>query len=84
MKVGGRRRITVDRKLLCPGLREDADPRIGCHLTRPDRNGHYVGVRKETLIVEATLIESCIPVLFRAIRMGGSYVIFWQVRCHPS
>ena len=37
MAVGGHRRITVDRKLLCPGLREDADPRIGCHLTRPDQ-----------------------------------------------
>ena len=85
MAVGGHRRFRVDRQRVCPGLREDADPRIGCHLLRPER--HFVNeiyVRKEALIVEATLAESCIPVVFRAIKLGGEYVILKQVRCRDS
>ena len=85
MAVGGRRRIRVDRQRVCPGLREDADPRARCPLLRPER--HFVNevyVRKEALIVEATLTESCSPVLFRAIKLGGGYFIFKQVGCRDS
>ncbi len=85
MAVGGRRRITIDRKLVCLGLREDADPRARCHLLRRERHFvNEVNVRKKALIVEATLIESCTPVVFRAIKLGGEYVILKQVRCRDS
>jgi hypothetical protein len=78
MAVEGRRRITVDRSLVCMNLKMDADPRAACGLV--DRNT----VHKEKLIVEATLTESCIPVLFRAIYMNGNYLIKWPVRCRNS
>lgn len=78
MTVGGRRRLIVDRSLVCMNLKMDADPRAACGLV--DRNT----VRKEKLMVEATLTESCIPILFRAIYMNGNYLIKWPVRCRNS
>jgi hypothetical protein len=55
----------------------DADPGAACHLVGYDdfRNS----VRKEKLIVEATLTEFCIPVVFKA-----PYVISRVVRCRDS
>ena len=67
MAVGGKRRITIDRELVCnPG---------GCNLFRVER--HFVNevrLRKEQLIVEATLTESCAPVRLR-IRPGGTMTL---------
>jgi hypothetical protein len=77
MAVGGKRRITVDRSLVCTAVKADAGPGAGCHLVGYDdfRNS----VRKEKLIVEATLTESCLPVVFK-----GPYIISQVVRCRDS
>jgi len=56
MTVGGKRRITENKELVC---RREATN--GCHLVEPGNIGKPAYVRKETLIVEATLTESCIP-----------------------
>ncbi len=56
MAVGGKRRITVNKELVCG--REATN---GCHLVGPGNSGKPTYVRKDALIVEATLTESCIP-----------------------
>lgn len=56
MAVGGKRRITIDRELVCS---RDANHR--CHLVGPGNFGEHIYVRKENIIVEATLTKSCIP-----------------------
>ena len=63
MSVGGRRKITVDKSLVCTDLPEQADPRATCDLI-----GYALvtPVRKEQLVVEATLTASCIPVKLAA------------------
>lgn len=61
MAVGGKRRITVDRKLICMGIPDDGPPLAKCPVMGPGNHG----VLKQKLIVEATLTESCIPVRFR-------------------
>lgn len=55
MAVGGKRRITVDAHLVCTG--DDTY----CGLVGPGNSGKSYSVRKEALIVEATLTKSCIP-----------------------
>jgi hypothetical protein len=86
MAVGGRRRITIDRSLICTHLPQDADPRAVCDLIAPDQHGRHRGpdVRKETLTVEATLTESCKPILFRAISMNGNYLIKKLTDCKSA
>lgn len=54
MAVGGKRHITIERELVGDGL-----------LVHGPQGKNRVGVRKEKLIVEATLTASCIPVLLR-------------------
>jgi hypothetical protein len=61
MAVGGKRRITVDRKLICMGIPDDA-PLAKCPVIGPGNHGPRYDVLKQRLIVEATLTESCIPV----------------------
>ena len=79
MAVGGRRRITIDPQLVC------GERVVGCHLTNYDLTGNGTSVRKEKLIVQAVLTESCIPVSFKAIKWsGGSYVIDREVWCRNS
>ena len=78
MAVGGRRRYTVDQSLVCEGIPMDAGPKAGCYLA--DRTE----VRKETLLVEATLTESCIPLSFRAIYMNGEYLLHFRAGCRNS
>ncbi len=61
MAVGGKRRITVSPGLVCfMGIVEDAsngaNPKATCSLIIG-----RAAVRKEQLIVEATLTDSCIP-----------------------
>ncbi len=56
MAVGGKRRITVDRKFVCENIPDNAPPLAKCSVVGPNH------VLKQKLIVEATLTESCIPV----------------------
>ena len=62
MAVGGKRRITVDRKLVCESISDDAPPLAKCLVVGPGNHGPRYDVLKQKLIVEATLTESCIPV----------------------
>lgn len=55
MAVGGKRRITVDASLVCSG--KDTY----CHLVGPGNFNHGTELSRQTLIVDATLTESCIP-----------------------
>ena len=81
MAVGGYRRITIAPKLVCQSYgTEEADPKIACGLvggSRKEDGG--MAVRKETLIVDATLTDSCIPVfLFIPVIYHGEF------RCRSS
>ena len=74
MAVGGKRRITVSPNLVCyasavgQSLDKGADPSATCGLVSGDKNGvGGMAVRKEMLVVEATLTAACIPV-FRGSR----------------
>lgn len=60
MAVGGKRRITVNRKLVCENIRDDASPEAKCLVVGIPLHG--ASTLKEQLVVEATLTESCIPV----------------------
>ena len=78
MRVGGRRRMTIDRTLVCTNIPDDAP--LGAHCTLVGSNPeNIVLVRKQTLIVEATLTESCNPVVaWQGLYMLGGYMIHWQ------
>ena len=66
MAVCGRRRITISPELVCDG------PDAGYYLLRPERQFvNEIAVHKKTLVVEATLTESCAPVRFRWRDSGG-------------
>ncbi|SPP65340.1 hypothetical protein NITLEN_30254 [Nitrospira lenta] len=78
MAVGGQRRFTVDRSLVCLNIKMDAGPNATCGLIE------RIKVRKEKLIVEAALIESCIPLSFRAIYMNGEYLLHFRAGCRNS
>jgi len=65
MAVGGRRRITVDRSLVCTNLPDQVDSRAGCLLLGDSEIPERM-VRKETLVVEANLTQACIPVKLEA------------------
>lgn len=55
MAVGGKRRITIDPRLVCTG--DDTY----CSLVGPGNYGKSYHVNRETLIVEVMLSKSCIP-----------------------
>ena len=76
MAVGGKRRITIDRELVCEGAQDSPTfGRAGCYLLRVERNFvNEISVRKDTLIVDAALTESCAPVRLR-IRPGGTLTL---------
>ena len=73
MAVGGKRRITIEPELVSSGL-----------LVQGRRTYENVGVRKEKLIVEATLTASCIPVLLRVPGPGSGYFIEREIRCRDA
>lgn len=76
MAVGGKRRITIEPEVVCQNPKDD-----GC-LLLSDKFGHNpLGVRRERLIVEATLTESCAPVIFQALHVNGTHIINKQVWC---
>jgi hypothetical protein len=63
MAVGGKRRIIVDRKLVCEGMPDHFPPEAKCQAVGIPLQG--AEVMKQQLIVEATLTGSCMPVRFR-------------------
>jgi hypothetical protein len=81
MAVGGKRRMTIDRSKVCSTLKMDADPRAECILVGRSRIKGSL-VRKEALIVEATLTESCIPVVIRGYIL--KYGFYWEVTCRAQ
>lgn len=71
MAVGGRRRITIQLRLVCEEYgTEVANPKISCGLVSSDRKGEGGrAVYKEMLVIEATLTAFCISV-FRGSRQA--------------
>jgi hypothetical protein len=83
MTVGGKRRIIVDRSLVCIGVKINAGPEAACHLAGYDLFQN--SVRKEKLIVEATLTESCLPVMLKLFEVQpGRYVTSRVAGCRDS
>lgn len=60
MAVGGKRRITVDKTLICESMPDNAPSEAKCLIVGIPLHG--ASTLKQKLIVEATLTESCIPV----------------------
>ena len=86
MAVGGKRRMVIAPNLVCyPGAvgestSEGADPNTSCTLVQRNwKEGGLNKVRKETLMVEATLTASCIPGF-----SGIPRVLRWESRCRDS
>jgi hypothetical protein len=76
MAVGGKRRITIEPEVVCQR------PEVKGCLLMSDKFGHNpLGVRRERLIVEATLTESCAPVIFQALYVNATHIINKQVWC---
>ena len=73
MAVGGKRRITIEPKLVSGGL-----------LVKGSNSNNRIGVREEKLIVEATLTASCVPVLLRALHVNVGYVLEREIRCRDA
>lgn len=67
MAIGGQRRITIHPSLVCDHLGANGNPNATCLFNQGVR------VRKQELIVEATLTKSCIPqvVVLPSIASGG-------------
>jgi hypothetical protein len=77
MAVGGKRRITIEPEVVCQNPKDE-----GC-LLLSDKFGHNPTlVRRDRLIVEATLTESCAPTIFQALYKNGTHIINKQVWCH--
>lgn len=74
MAVGGRRRIIVDSRMVCAGIEADAPPTARCHLVGPGNTKEGALVRKNKLIVEATLTEACVPFMVQGF--------VWRFRVH--
>jgi hypothetical protein len=78
MAVGGRRRMTIDRTLVCTNIPEGDPLRTQCKLLGSTSKDEVI-VRKQDLIVEATLTESCNPVItFQTLYIFGDYMIKLQ------
>ena len=83
MAVGGKRRMTVSPNLACYGgavgdsTAERGNPKAECVLAQGDKD--IVIVRKDALIVEATLTASCIPVF-----MEIPFIYKGQFRCRDA
>lgn len=76
MAVGGKRRITIEPEVVCQDPKDE-----WCRLLS-DKFGHNpLGVRRQRLIVDATLTESCAPVIFQALAVNGTHFIQKQVWC---
>ena len=70
--------MTIDRKLVCTNIPEGDPLRTQCKLIGSTFKDEVI-VRKQDLIVEATLTESCNPVIvWRALYIFGDYMINLQ------
>lgn len=87
MAVGGKRRMVIAPNLVCyqgavgESTAKGADPRVTCTLVATEgrlEKNQSNKVRKETLIVEATLTASCIPSI-----AGIPRVFTWET-CRDS
>jgi hypothetical protein len=86
MAVGGKRRITVYPNLICyegavgESTSNGANPKVSCTLVRYNKKiERPIDVRKEKLIVEATLTDSCIPVFLDIV-----YLYSGEFRCRNA
>jgi hypothetical protein len=86
MAVGGKRRMVIAPNLVCyaagtvgQSTAKGADPRGTCYLV-VGNDEILLKVRKETLIVEATLTASCIPGFIGNPRVFGRV----EIRCRDS
>ncbi len=86
MAVGGKRRIIVLPNLVCyegavgESVSQGAVPNTSCRLVRRYlKNGGIVNVRKEKLIIGATLTDSCIPVFLDVV-----YLYRGDFRCRNT
>lgn len=86
MAVGGKRRIIIAPNLVCyegavgESTSNGADPNVSCTVVRYNRKiERPIDVRKEKLIVEATLTASCIPVF-----MEIPFIYKGQFRCRDA
>lgn len=87
MAVGGKRRMIIAPNLVCyahgtvgQSVSQGADPNISCRLVRRYlKNGGIINVRKEKLIVDATLTDSCIPVFLDVV-----YLYRGEFRCRTG
>lgn len=78
MAVGGQRNITIAPPLVCDGNS------TGCYLLRTER--HFVNeipVHRKTLIVNATLTESCAPIWLR-VRAGDVTLLSTGMGCRDK
>jgi len=73
MAVGGKRRITIDPKLVESGL-----------LVTGRRTHEDIGVLKQKLIIEATLTDSFIPVILQFFRIGSQYILEREIWCRNA
>jgi hypothetical protein len=73
MAVGRKRRITIQPKLVTGGL-----------LFLGVQRHQEVGIRKDKLIVEATLTAFCIPVRLLVLQAGSNSSIEREVGCRDS
>ncbi len=80
--VGRGMRITFHPKFVCESSNPDdeTNPRAGCLLIGETRQ-QRVPVRKQQLIVEAVLTESCLPVSFRSRKIGWGYAMDIIIGC---
>ena len=75
MAVGGKRRITIARNFVCGESPDPVSSDSFCYLLRVERNFvNEIRVRKDTVIVDAALTESCAPLRLR-IRPGGTLTL---------
>ena len=75
MAVGCKRRIIIESRLVCGDGKSEPNPTGTCSLTRS------AGVHKVKLIVEAVLLESCLPVSFRSRKIGWGYAMDIIIGC---
>jgi hypothetical protein len=79
MAVGGKRRIVIDRTLVCDG------PDPGCYLLRPERQFvNEIRIRKTALVVEATLTQSCALIRFRWRASSAFTLVDVGAGCRPK
>jgi len=78
MRVGGQRHFRINPMLVCSGILNNPQTCPVTNLLSKEDS-----VRKQTLVMEAVLKESCISVFLRAFFLRWE-LINWEVRCRDS